>query len=57
MNSEEGARDPGLHGEHIGLQRLGQVAPEDRDQAPKSVRISSQSSIDPSWFPQTPEYL
>ncbi len=25
--------------------------------APNSARISTQSSIEPSWFPQTPEIL
>ena len=29
---QEGGRNPGLHGEHVGLQRVRQIAPEDGDQ-------------------------
>ena len=34
-----------------------QRAAEKGDEAPKIARISTQSSIEPSWFPQTPEIL
>ncbi len=35
----------------------GRLLPHQATIAPKSVRISTQSSIEPSWFPQTPEIL
>jgi hypothetical protein len=57
MNSIEGRRDPGLHREHIGAQqRRRQVAPN-RHQRAEQRRISTHSSIEPSWFPHTPVIL
>ena len=35
----------------------GTAPPKAATAAPKPVSISSQSSIEPSWFPQTPEIL
>ena len=35
----------------------GRFAPNSQTAAPNSARISTQSSIEPSWFPQTPEIL
>ena len=35
----------------------GRLPPNQAAIAPNSVRISTQSSIDPSWFPQTPLIL
>ena len=50
----EGAGDPGLHGEHIGLQASpADSAPNSATSAPNSARISTHSSIEPSWLPHT----
>ena len=35
----------------------GRLPPQTATMAPKSVRISIQSSIDPSWLPQVPASL
>jgi hypothetical protein len=33
----------------------GRLVPNAATAAPKSARMSTQSSIEPSWFPHTPE--
>ena len=35
----------------------GRLAPNSATSAPKMARISTQSSIEPSWFPQAPVIL
>ena len=35
----------------------GRLPPNQAAEAPNSVRISTQRSIDPSWFPQVPLIL
>ena len=35
----------------------GRFAPKNQTAAPKSERISTHKSIEPSWLPQTPEIL
>ena len=39
------------------LRVAGRLPPKSVTAAPNSARISTQSSIEPSWFPQTPEIL
>ena len=39
------------------LSRGGKPPPNQAAIAPNSARISTQSSIEPSWLPQTPEIL
>ncbi len=38
-------------------QRQGQPRPKVATAAPNSARISTHSTMEPSWFPQTPEIL
>ena len=54
---QEGDRDRRLHAERPRPEPRRQVAPETGDAAPKRVRISIHSSIEPSWFPQVPATL
>jgi hypothetical protein len=39
------------------LSSRGRLLPKDATAAPNSDRISTHSTIDPSWFPHTPEIL
>ena len=41
----------------LAFRRSGRLVPKKATMALNSVRISTQSSIEPSWFPQTPETL
>ena len=55
---EEPDADHALHRQHAGAQRRRQVARRKRRPAsPNSARISTHSSIEPSWLPQTPVIL
>ena len=49
----EGGRDPGLHRQHVGLSVTGRLLPNAATSAPNNARISTHSSIEPSWLPQT----
>ena len=57
MKSRNAAAIQRLHREHDGLQRRAGCAPNAATSAPNSARMSTQSSIEPSWFPQTPVTL
>ena len=57
MNRIERDRDPRLHRQHVGLEPGRQIAAEHRDQRAEHARISTHSSIEPSWFPHTPVIL
>ena len=43
--------------EHARAQRGGRLSPNNATAAPNSDRISTHSSIEPSWLPQTPVIL
>ena len=45
---KESRRDPGLHAQHVRLQRRRQILPKAATSAPKEARISTHSSIEPS---------
>ena len=54
---EEGGGDRRLDRKDAGAQGGGRLPPQTATMAPKSVRISIQSSIEPSWLPQVPASL
>ena len=41
----------------LACSRMGTLLRESATTPPNRARISTQSSIEPSWFPQTPEIL
>ena len=56
--SRKARPDRALHGKHARTAvRSGRLPPKTATAAPKTARISTHSSIEPSWFPQTPEIL
>ena len=58
MNSRKATLMKPLHGERVGAQGARQRAAEQGDErAEDRQRIRTHSSIEPSWFPQTPEIL
>ena len=55
---QEGDGDAGLHGQHVGAQRgAAGWRRRARQRRRRRARISTHSSIEPSWFPHTPEIL
>ena len=54
---QERERDRALHRQHARAQPLGRLPPNSATAAPKMARISTHSSIEPSWFPHVPEIL
>ena len=54
---EECGADEALHAQGVGAQPLGSERPNSATRAPNVARINDQSSIEPSWLPQTPENL
>ena len=55
---EEGEADQALNGERVGAQASrGSARPNRATSAPKIARMRTHSSIEPSWFPHTPEIL
>ena len=54
---EEGQADQALNGERVGAKRCGSARPNRATSAPKIARMKTHSSIEPSWFPHTPEIL
>ena len=58
MKSRKATAIDRLHGEHVGAcSWRGRLAPNSATAAPNRARISTHSSIEPSWFPHTPEIL
>jgi hypothetical protein len=57
MKSRKAAAIQPCTAQHVGLQPVRQVRPKTATSAPNSARISTQRSIEPSWFPQTPVIL
>ena len=57
MNSRKATAMPACTASTLARSVRGRLVPNRATAAPNSARISTHSSIEPSWFPHTPEIL
>ena len=57
MNSRKATAIPACTESTLARSVAGRLVPNRATAAPKTARISTHSSIEPSWFPHTPEIL
>ena len=57
MNSKNAAAIHACTPSTLALSVAGRLPPNSATSAPNSARISTHSSIEPSWFPHTPVIL
>ncbi len=57
MNSRNASAIEPCTASTLALSVAGRLLPKAATAAPKIARISTQSSIEPSWFPHTPDIL
>ena len=57
MNSRKATAMPACTPSALARSERGRLVPNSATAAPNSARISTHSSIEPSWFPHTPEIL
>ena len=57
MKSRKATAMPACTASTLAAASRGRLLPKSATAAPKTARISTHSSIEPSWFPHTPEIL
>ena len=57
MKSRKATAMPACTASTLARRVAGRLVPKRATAAPKTARISTHSSIEPSWFPHTPEIL